>query len=493
MAIITACTGGCMNKMLLALLALCAATIFFPHCSIAQMTAAFDRSQPPALTVKEEFLFPEYARTTLSNGVPLILVEDHAQPLLSVHIVLRRGAADERIPGLANFMAQMLTRGTTSRSAQQIADEMDFLGGSLSASASWDTTTISMTLLTKFATAGLNVFADVVKNATFPQDEVERYKQQTLSYLQQNYVEPAYLASVGLRTALYGNHTYSHAMSGTMESIRSIEQRDCIEFYQRAVAPSNAFIIATGNVTLDQLKGMLETALQGWEGTATEREPAVAPAPLEGKPQIVVVPKSDAAQTMLLVGFFAPSISDPDYPAMQFLNTLFGAFFVSRLNANLREEKGYTYGVSSSIDVRAQAAALIIGTSVGKDVTLPAVQEILHELHRMATEPISDEELALTKKYILGSFALRTATPNQVVGLLSSLEIHGLPDEYYEQYYRTLAGITKEQLFDVQQRRFSPSSIVIAASGEVEYLQSILKDLGEVSLVDAEGKKLDAK
>lgn len=450
------------------------------------MTTTLDRSKPPVLSTTDEFLFPEYSRTTLSNGVPLILVEDHTQPLLSIHLVCRRGAAYEQIPGLANFTAQLLTRGTTSRSAQQIADEMDFLGASLSASASWDTTTISMTLLTKFALAGLNVFADVVRNASFPEEEIERYRQQALSYLRQNYVDPTYLASTALRTGLYGSHTYGHALTGTIGSVTEIKRRDCVEWYNSTITPKDAFIVATGNVTIDQLRNMLDAALQGWDSRDTDIPGLPAPQPLTER-RIVVAPKAEAAQSMILVGFFAPSVGDPDYPAMQFLNTLLGSMFISRLNARLREEKGYTYGVNSYIDTRRLSSALVIGTSVGKDVTLPAVQDILAELERLGTEPISDEELTVTKKYMLGSFALRTATPTQVISLLSSLELHGLPEHYYEDYYHAIAQLTTEQLLDVQKRRFPTERLVIAASGDTAYLRDIFKDLGPVTVVTAEG------
>ena len=473
-----------MNNSFTLVLVLCVSVVLLSQRTMAQ--TMIDRSKPPVIPIPREFLFPEYSQTMLSNGIRLILVEDHAQPLLSIHLVFRKGAAAESIPGLANFTAQMITRGTTSRSAQQIADEMDFLGGSLYASSAWDTTSVSLTVLTKFAIAGLNVFADVVCNASFPEDEIERYRLQALSYLQQNYSDPNYLASVALRYGLYKGHTYGHALTGTLESIGGLKRQDCLAYYNDVFTPGNAFIVATGNITIDQLKQMLETALEGWEAKRSEPEQAEASTPVKER-KVVVCEKPEAAQTVLLVGFASPSLSDPDYPAMQFLNTLLGSVFISRLNANLREEKGYTYGVNSYIDVRRSSSSLVIGTSVGKDVTLPAVEEILGELQRMASEPITDEELDLTRKYMLGSFALRTATPNQVISLLSSLELFGLPPEYYEQYYKALAAITKEQLFDVQKRRFSVERLVIAASGDTEYLRSILAPIGRVEVVSAEG------
>ncbi len=473
-----------MNKFPVLLLVLCVSVVLLSQRTMAQ--TMFDRSQPPVIPVPREFLFPEYSRSTLASGIPIILVEDHTQPLLSIHLVFRKGAEAEQISGLANFTSQMLTRGTSSRSARQIADEMDFLGGSLYASSSWDTTTVSLTVLTKFAVAGLNVFADVVRNASFPDEEIERYRLQALSYLQQNYSDPNYLASVALRTGLYGEHTYGHALTGTTESIGTIKRQDCLAWYNDVFTPGNAFIVATGNVSLDQLKQMLDAAFEGWTTAKSEKEHIGSPAPVKGR-SIVISEKAEAAQTVLLVGFFAPSVPDADYPAMQFLNTLLGSVFISRLNANLREEKGYTYGVNSYIDVRQHSSALVIGTSVGRDVTLPAVKEILGELQRIASEPITDEELDLTKKYMLGSFALRTATPYQVIGLLSSLELFDLPEEYYGQYYQTLASMTKEQLLDVQKRRFSSENLVIAASGDTVYLQDILGELGPVTVVSAEG------
>jgi predicted Zn-dependent peptidase len=199
----------------------------------------------------------------------------------------------------------------------------------------------------------------------------------------------------------------------------------------------------------------------------------------------MLIEKPDAAQTSLRVGFQTAGRHDADFIPMQVLNTIFGGSFISRLNHNLREEKGYTYGVHSSIDARKYGSALTVGTHVGSDVVDSAVSEILREIERLRTEPVSDEELETTRKYMIGSFALRTETPTQVVSMASTLELYGLPKDYHSTYLSRLATMTKDELFAVQKRRFSSENLVIAAAGNVEFLQAKLGQFGVVSVVNA--------
>ncbi len=192
------------------------------------------------------------------------------------------------------------------------------------------------------------------------------------------------------------------------------------------------------------------------------------------------------------MGFQTVGRENEDFIAMQFLNTILGGSFISRLNHNLREEKGYTYGIHSGIDTYKQATIWAAKTHVGSEVAGDAVREILREIDRMATEPISDDELETTRKYLLGSFALRTETPQQVVSLVSALEMFNLPDDYYQRYFAEVAAMTKEHLFTVQQRRFAAQNLVIAASGSVEHLRSQLGELGAASVVSMNGEILSS-
>ena len=456
-------------------------------------------TKPPIIQTPATLPLPAHKEINLANGITLIAVEDTAQPLLTMSIVSRSGAADEDVWGETNFMASLMNKGTQAgerkRDAQTLAEEIDFTGGSLSVSCVFDSLSAHLSILSDFTDTGLDLLTDVVNNPSFPPEEIERTRQQTLVEIEQANNDAAYLSSIAFTQGMFRGEKYGHPVVGTLETVAELQQADCQRAYSRSLSAENLFIAAAGNFNAEELgEKIIKYGIRSKE-THSPASPKQSPdlqvtqqqAVQRQEAKVVLIEKPDAAQTSLRMGFRTANRGDADFIPMQFLNTIFGGSFISRLNHNLREEKGYTYGIQSSIDARKHSSVLTVSSHVGSEIVDSAVSEILREIERLRTEPITEDELETTRKYMIGSFALRTETPTQVVSMLSTLELYGLPKDYHTRYLAELAAMTKERLFEVQQRRFSAESVVIAASGNVEHLQQKLRNFGAVSVVTPSG------
>ncbi len=444
-----------------------------------------DRPHGPAPIAPppRKLIFPEYRTVRLANNCRLILVEDHTQTLVSLSVVIKNGALHEPIAGLASFTAKMLKKGTATRSAQTIAAEIDFLGGTLRVGVDWDATNISLNVLSEFLDQGLDLMADVLLNPAFNTDEIERMQRQSIAGLQQQEVDPAYLSSRALSHGLYAGHPYGHPAMGTQATIASIRSEDCRAWYEAAFASGQAFFVAAGDVDESMISDMLNARFGGWNNAGTAFAAPNAPAKLNGR-SVLIAPKKDAVQASVRVGLRAPMHDNRDYVPIQVCNTLFGAMFVSRLSSKIREEKGYTYGIDSYIDARRHASAIIIGSNFGNAVTTPAMHDLFAELERMRREAISAEELDLTRNYLLGSFALRFETPQQIVGLISILELYDLPADYYQNFFERITALDADQLLEVQGRWFDEENLVIGVCGDEAQVRVALGEFGESRVID---------
>lgn len=454
-------------------------------------------TKPPIIQIPTAFALPTHTEIILANGITLIAVEDASQPLLTMSIVSRSGAADEDVWGETNFMASLMNKGTQAggrtRDAQALAEEIDFTGGSLSVSCVFDSLSAHLSILSDFTDTGLELLTDVVKNPSFPPEEIERTRQQTIVEIEQANNDAAYLSSIAFTQGMFRGEQYGHPVVGTLETVAGLQQADCRRAYSRSLQTEHLFIAAAGNFHAQELAEKItkyETRMTNGAGLHADTSLKQSAPPKVSNaqaPKVVLIEKPDAAQTSLRIGFRTANRGDEDFIPMQFLNTIFGGSFISRLNHNLREEKGYTYGIQSSIDARKYSSVLTVSSHVGSEVADSAVSEILREIERLRTEPVTDDEIETTRSYMIGSFALRTETPTQVVSMLSTLELYGLPKDYHTRYLAELAAMTKERLYEVQQRRFSTDGLVIAASGNVEHLQQKLRNFGAVSVVNTSG------
>jgi zinc protease len=446
-----------------------------------------DPSIPPKPGKPSQVVFPTFTTRTLRNGIPVHIVENHAQPYVSLQLVLRSGAsADGDLAGLANFTSNLLLSGAGIYNAQQLAEEIDFLGATLDVGAGRDETTAQLGVLTKFLPQGLDLMADVVLRPTFPQEEIVRERKQAIAGLKQSQSDPSYLASVQFRREIYGDSPYGTEIDGTEESLKRIGRDDCVRFHREHFTAANAFFVAAGDVDTDGFIGMLNERFGEWSGQKPET-PEFKPLDRPASTRVVIVDRPGSVQSAIRVGTSGIARRDPDYVPLSTINTLFGGYFNSRINQNLRERNGFTYGARSAIEALMMPGAFSVGGSVRTDITAAAIGEIFNELRGITSKPVTEEELEMVKNYVVGSQALQIETPGQVASFVRNIAIYGLPADYYQKLPGVVRALDHEQLLEVARRRMSPGSMIVVVAGDAAAIRSDLEKFGPVTVVDEKG------
>ncbi len=444
-----------------------------------------DRSISPISHDFPTFTFPNFTGQSLANGIKVYVVEDTSQPLVSIALTLKSGSTFEPIDGLARFTARMFTRGTATRTASQIADEIDSLGGSISSSAGWDATETSIICLSEFIDTATSVLADCFRNPAFDDIEIDRLRKQSQAQVQQLAADPNYLAANAFYREVFSGHPYSHRRHGSLESFNQITREDCRKWYEHLLN-QECFIIVAGNMSTPDAITLLEKYFG--DLNYTPQSPKITPPVPNTVHQVTAIDKPESLQTTLYIGYNTINAKHPDYPALTLANSIYGGMFSSRINNLLREKHGFTYGVRSMVDDRKFSSSFIVSTSVGAEATTQSVQIILEELERMKSEPVSIEEFQTAKQYLLGSFVRDMETPHDVSSLLQTIELYDFPKNYYTDYFNTIVELSYEELFRVQKQYFQTTDIVIAAAGIIEDLKIQLAEFGEVKVTVLDGE-----
>lgn len=448
---------------------------------------AIDRSHPPKPGPASHVTFPPFTVRALKNGIPVYVVENHMQPYVSLHLVLRSGASsDGDLAGLANFANTLLLSGAGTRDAEQLAEEIDFLGASLDAGAGRDETTVSLGVLTKYLPQALDLMSDVVLRPTFPKEEVTRERKHAIAGLKQNQSDPGYLAAVQFRREIFNGTPYGTEIDGTEASLKKITREDCVRFHKEHFTAGNAFFVVAGDVAADQFIELLNQRFGDWSG-ARPATPSFNGATEPPPARVVIVDRPGSVQSAIRVGIPSIERSSPDFIPMVTVNTLFGGYFNSRINKNLREVHGYTYGARSSVEALLNPGSFSVSAAVRTEVTDSAVAEILKELTSISTAPVSDEELEMVKNYIVGSQALQIETPGQVASFVRAIALYGLPSDYYQTFPEKTRQLTKESLLEVAGRRMSPDPMLIVIAGDAAKIREKVEKFGTVAVVDEKG------
>ncbi len=385
--------------------------------SVALSAQAPDRSRPPAPGPAPALKLPAIQKRQLTNGLPVWIVELHEVPVAQVNLVVFRGSAEDPPGrfGVTNLMTAMLEEGAGSRSALEIADAVDFLGADLGAGSTFDSSAVRLHVPVARLADALPIMADVALRPTFPQEELERLRQQRLTALLQARDDPATIAAQAFARVLYGKtHRYGTAMAGTADTITAVSTADLRAQYAATFRPDNSALIVVGDITPDKAMALLETGFGGWRaqaGPAPVKQPAVEP---PAKREIYIVDKPGAPQTQIRIGTIGVPRSTADYFPLQVMNTILGGSFSSRLNLNLREKNGYTYGASSGFDMRAEAGPFAAAAGVQTDKTSEALKEFFNELNGIL-QSVPADELARAKNYV----ALRFPSGFEATGDIS--------------------------------------------------------------------------
>jgi zinc protease len=449
------------------------------------------RRTPPKPGPAPRFTLPEGESFKLPNGLSVIFHPNPALPLVAAELVVKSGsgANPSDQPGLAGYTAQMLQEGTATRSAPGIADEIAQLGAFLGTTTSNDASTVSLLALRSTFPQALDVLADVVQHPAFPTAEVERQRAARLGELAQQRDDPALVAAVAAAGALYGpNHPYGYGQLGTEPAIRATTREDLVRFWRRHYLPGNAALVVSGDITLDELRALAAARFGGWE----RADAAVASVddPDSSKARLVVVDKPGAPQTALRVTTIAAARRTPDYPAMEIMNAALGGLFSSRINLNLREEKGYSYGVYSAFRYDRTPGPFIIAGSVRTDVTGPSVSEILKEVNGMRDKPLPGAELAGARDSQVYSLPGQFETDSGIVASLAETYVFDLPADYWRTLPERLRAVTAAQVQAAAKKYLKPDQLKVIAVGDRARIAPQLQKLGlgQPELRDADGQ-----
>jgi zinc protease len=431
---------------------------------------------------------------TLPNGLTLILSEKHDVPIVAANLVFRGGSDSNPLdkPGLANFASAMLDEGTSTRNALAIADQLAQLGASLGTGSSMDSMTVSARSLSKNFPATLDLLADVALRPSFPADEIERQRAQRLGQLVQQRDNPAALVGTVAMQAVYGtNHPYGFAEIGTEASVKAMTRADMQAFWKERFVPNNAALVVAGDITMPELRAMAEKAFGAWERGSPSRSQIGAPSMTPAR--VVIVDKPGSPQTQLRVAGIGAERSSPDFRPLQVMNMALGGLFSSRINMNLREKNGYTYGASSQFTFRRAPGPFQVGAGVRTDVTAPAVGEVFKEVLRMAQGPMTPDELQRAKDSMSNSLPGAFESSANAVNNFSNVFVYDLGLDYYSRYAAQVNAVTVEQTSAVARKYLVTDKMVVIAVGDRSKIEVPLRELGlgPVEIWDADGKRVN--
>jgi zinc protease len=426
----------------------------------------------------------------LPNGLTVIHTERPGLPLVAARLVTRTGSDSDPLdkPGIASFTAAMLDQGTATRSALEIADEVAQLGATLDTESTMDALSVTVRSLKRNFPAALHLLADVALHPAFPEEEISRQRADRLASLLQRRENASIVADQVTAAALYGpRHPYGYPEIGTEASIKAVERADLLGFWKKNIVPNNAALVVAGGIPLAELKALVEKELRDWQaGSPARPELGSIPSPA---PRVVLVDKPGAAQTQLRVGTVGVPRSTPDYAALEIMNNSLGGLFSSRINMNLREDKGYTYGARSGFNYRRSAGPFTVRAGVRTDVTAPAVTEIFKELRRMSEDPITADEFSLARDSIVLSLPGRFETTSQAVSSYANVFIYDLGTDYYTRLPALYSGATLEGVRGVARKYLAPEKMIVVAAGDRARIEPELRklNLGPVEIRDADG------
>jgi len=453
------------------------------------------RNMPPKPAQMRAAQLPVPKSFQLPNGLTVLVNERPGLPIVSAYLLVKMGSGANPVdkPGLANFTTAMLDEGTASRSALQIADEVAQLGGSLTTGSTMDSMYVTGASLSRTFQPMLDLVADVVRHPKFPADEIERQRASRLASLVQQREDPNQAASVVTAAALFGpSHPYGFSEIGTETSNKAMMQDDLQKFWSQNFVANNAALIVSGNITVDDLKPLVEKTFGDWQkGTPA---PDVQGQPATTTARLVLVDKPGAPQTQLRVASVGVPRNTPDYAALRVLNEALGGLFSSRINLNLREEHGYTYGAFSQFVFRRAAGPFVVGTGVRTNVTGPAVSEILKELKRIREMDLSPNELSLARDSLIRSLPADFETSGSATATTANIFVYDLGLDYYAKLPERFSAITAADVRAAAEKYISPDKMIVVAVGDRSKINNELQklSLGAIEARNPDGTRAGA-
>lgn len=447
-----------------------------------------DRKIMPVGKTPRDIKFPAFNKHTLQNGVKVFFVNDKSYPVTTIRFLIKAGSYNDFFSGkekfgVATLTAEMINKGTRNKKALNIAEQIDYAGAMLSSGAGYDASYLMMTCLSYNFDSMFDLTNEMIFEHSFPEDELDSKKEQLINQLVSLQDDGSFLAERVFKTEMYRNTPYQFDPDGYIESIKNIDTVDLFNFIKNYYTSKNMIIAVVGDFDEDKIMNKIEekystlinkTKSDKFEFINEEKEEV----------KVYLIEKDDASQTSLHVGHKGIMRNNKDFINVSFLNSLLGGSFTSRINKNLREKNGLTYGARTSFNCKMYSGDFSIETELNLDKTKFAVEEIIKELNDIKNNYVSDIELEETKNYITGNYPLQLETSNGVSGKLLSMELYGLNEDYYNTYLRNINSITKEDVSSVAKKYLLPEGLKIVAAGDVSKLKEQLSKFGKIEIIE---------
>lgn len=451
-------------------------------------TAQIDRTKLPEPAPAREIEIGDYEKFKLKNGLTVILVEDHKLPTLGFTLSFNTGPITEGdIAGYTGIFGQVMGAGTVSKPKDVFNEEVDFMGASLNVGSS----SISAFSLSKYKEDILKLMTDVLYNPAFPEDEFDRAIEQSLTGIKQSLDNPDAIAANVRGIVNYGkDHPYGEIV--TEESLKNITLEDLKQHYAKYFKPNIAYLVIVGDITKKEAQSLTKDYFGSWKSGEVQKEEFEAPE-MVTKTNISFVDRPSSVQSVISISYpIDNKPGTPDVVKLSLLNTILGGGGLStRLNMNLREDKGYTYGANSSIGSSRYSAIFNAGASVRNEVTDSALTQFMYELNKITSELVTEEEFELAKNSAKGSFARSLEGRGTVASFALNTELNNLPDDYYATYLQRVDAVTREDLLEVAKKYIRPDKANIVVVGKAEEVASKLEPFGEITYYDAFGNVVD--
>ena len=441
---------------------------------------------PPAPSARHEIKFATPQETQLANGLRVIVVERHRLPLLSAQLLVRDGATADPadLAGTAAMTGELLTKGTETMPAPEIASAIESLGGSIDSGAGRETSAASVLVMSDKAEPALRILADVVLHPAFKPQEIDRLRSQRLDYLRVALQQPGSLARFVTDRVVFGSGPYGHATNGTLETLPAIGRDQIVKFYKRHYAPQNAVFVLVGNVTLDEGKDFAEKFFGAWKNQEFAPNETTASTTEEWKAKNLVVDMPDAGQAAVTVAKPAIKRKSPEYYAALVANAALGNGFASRLNREIRIKRGLSYGAGSSLDARRQSG-LFIASAQTKNESAAEVAKLLGtELRRMVSDPVQGEELRSRQAVLIGRYSRNLETNEGFLSELNALVAYDLPLDTLDKYIPSIEAVTSDGVTSFAKKYFTTPVSLIIVGKAADFLEALKKNQPDVKVIE---------
>lgn len=452
------------------------------------------RKDPPAPLAPVLFDIEKPFQTTLDNGLRVVIIDNERLPLVSFRLAFNSGDTNDPpdLTGLTSTMTSMLMEGTENYTSLQLAEKVERLGSSISASASDDFTIIAASSLSLYSSEILGLLAEVVLRPTFPESELDLYRRNTIEHLKFQRSQPGFLAGEQAARLIYGEHPYAK-VSPQAADIEKLDRETLAKFHSAAFVPNNAMFIVVGDVKREEFLAELNDLFGGWEQRSSESAEFQSP-PIRSSRSLTIVDRPGSAQSNIVLTNLGVKRVDPDYFAFIVMNQVLGAGASSRVFMNLREEKGYTYGAYTRIETKKLTGDFEATAEVRTAVTGDSLKEFFYELDRIRDEKVGDEELQDAKNFLTGVFPLRAETQEGLTNLIVNQQLYGLPEDYLQTYRTNVEAVTADEVQRIAIKHVRPEEMAIVIVGDAEeVLPQAREYANSVEIFDTEGTVQDVE